>query len=290
MTKEQKYFLKKYIQYQKKINKIYNSLYTSQSKFSKNYTSFLSNIRKTLNPVFNKIKSNDQFSYKIEKDNIIKIFKSIPNTSPDLILEITFLNLSPTIFNLDNTKSIGLHLNYYNSSKDFKWELEKSIFLGEISKFILKNESKVLNKIDQLYKAKLKVITPIIKKITNLNELFTQYTNFNKNFLHTYILKDLKTGISLSLKSFNSSIIHPYNLTIDSINYKNIIKIKLLESNELLITNIGDSSNTEQTHIINLNDIQENIKTRIISSKLIPYITSPQVYVELRSFLSNKKH
>lgn len=283
MNKKDLTFKKKYLKLRTDLLKISKQEGKIAKKIDILYNSFTSKAIKNFNPIFSLLKKHPQFSYKISKPTQIKIFNSSSENLPELILEISLLNLPKSI--QPPTNPIDIHVNYYKSSKVSELELEKHILIGKISQFILNNKSKLTQKLTNQSISYQTSLSPLLKIHSEYEKSYIEKYHILKNY-HLPIFKEyLKTGITLNHQS-SMGFDFLWNFPVNDNNYENVIELKLLENDELLITNLeSPNSNVEQVYKEKVDKINDFIKFHFLHTSFMSYIKTPKVYPEILSNL-----
>lgn len=269
---------------QQKIQSKSSSINTKLSKF---YEKYLKQIDNVFIPLIKQSNSNPQIQWKVSSLSqkpiyCLQCIKLIPNTnSYELILDISIYNLkTPNKINIKDIK-----LNSYKTSNNFEWELEKNILIGEISKYFIKNQSKILSKINNsltFYFNKLELLFPTTQKY---HELTSRVANEIIDYHTPYFLEYLKQGILIE----SISPKHPLHDILGEGEIAKVTKIKLLENNELLVTGLKDvNSDISETHIIK----EFNVKKRfpfLLDHHCVRTYKFPEIYSEVIQSYDERK-
>ena len=251
MTKQEETFSKELIKDLINISLLKKKKKSYQKKTFLVVSNFNKKLDKVFNPIFKIVNLNNQFLYKINypKSNklySIHIFKYNKEKQPELFLEINLHNLPKHIE--DNTNNIYLTLNPFKLKSSYEELLENNIFLGKISQSLFENKTSFLTKINKasiIYLNQLKFIYP--KYISSIEQI----TNFQTRYINRQwpnFIKCLKEGIPLNLTNSIDPQSLPLSLTTpEGLTISNIIKIKLLNDNELLVTSLEDVNSLNKT-------------------------------------------
>ena len=280
MNNKEKTFIKKF---KKLVLKRVNVYRKARKLFVKNNQQHKKYIDKTLilfNPLLSKVDKYKNISYKLKKGHIFSFYYSSNKENPELILEITIRSLlSPT--SLSMVKEPYIDIDYKNNTKDNKNKLEPLSFVGEISKYLLKNELKIVSKITSYTNNYFKWKQPIDVKIKKLTEEYKTYEIILKNLHLPYFIKYLKEGFILNPTSPYTDARYKFFTGSTYGWIKNITKIQLLNDKEIKFIYLDDSNNLQTFSLFPEGNIQSYIKKYFLGEGLLPYIDSPKIYVKI---------
>ena len=289
MTKQEEIFSKKLIKSITTLFSLKKKTKFYKDKTKNSHSNFLKKIDKVFNPIFKIVDLNNQFSYKIiypqkTKPYLIQIFKHTKENQLELFLEIVLYNLPKHV--KSNINNIYLVLNTFKLKDNYEELLKNNIFLGKISQSLYKNSTTFLSKINKAS----------IIYLNQLKHLYPKYVLYNEKKIHfraKYInqqwpnfVKCLKEGISFNLTNELDPTSAPLKFyspeSQEFIN--NVVGIKLLENNKLLITNLEDiNSSNETNHIISYKDdftLQSNFHF-LLFFIFFGYYKLPNIYAKM---------
>jgi len=288
MTKKEEIYFNNFQKLLKKRQKLRITLSKNLVKAEPHHKILISKIEKSFN-FLKKLHLNHSFSYKFipkprSNSYQIQFFKTVNNNDLVLIFEVFILNIPTNPYCDPN--NVEIKFNQYSSHYDFKWELEKNILIGEISEFLLKNNKNLISKITTYSNSYINSINKIAPKVENLHLLLKQNLLDIKTLHSNNLYKYLRKGISLSTSCKYNNI--SFSLSDDSgIDYKNIIEVKLLESNELQVITLKEpDSEVKSTHILQIEGrITEFIEDNLSDARFFIYIKSIEIYDKIVQFL-----
>jgi hypothetical protein len=288
MNSKEKNFLKKI---SKLVFKRVNVTRKAKILWAKNIQQHQKYINKSLsifNPLISKLSKYKNISYKFKKNHIFEFYYSDNQNKSQLIFSITLFSLlTPTSMSI--IKPPYIEVNYFKNNNNLKEKLEILSFVGEISRYLLKNNSTITSKLISYSNNYMKFRQPIIIKMNKLTKESSILKTTTKNIHLPYFIKYLKEGLSLNLKSPYTD--HPYFFPTDDPdkgNLKNITKIQLLNNNEIEFTYLDDSNNSQTYSIFPKDNIQSYIKYNFLGEGILPYIDTPKVYVKLVDLIFNR--
>lgn len=256
-------------------------------KNNQQHKKYLDKVLALFNPLISKTNNYKNISYKIQKGSNLNFYQTNNKGNSNLILEVKFNRL------VNNTSISVVNKPYmdvvfYKSKCNLKEKLESLSFIGEISKYLLKNESKISSKLVSFTNDFIKWKQPLIIKLNKLLKKDNELQNTSKNIHLPYFIKYLKEGITLNSSIPNIKPI-PYSFDVDwEDRIENITKIQLLNDKEIKFTYLDDSNNLQTHSIFPEDNIQSFIKDEFLGKGLLPYIATPKVYPEFLKILNQQ--
>jgi len=206
-----------------------NHAINRNSHITSTYTSLLKYFSKTINN--NKCTISWSATHRV-----VSVFKLNPNNIPELILDFQLTNFTSN-FNEPFPLPLDLKIQYYISNHSISWELDKLKTLGKISNFILTSQTKFLPKLNLLFQrhhhTNLKINKKVHILILKYKNLYLKY----QTLLYPIFLKNLHLGIE-----YNPKYKKFPNISFPNVPLSEVLKIKLIKSNEFLVTFIKPSN------------------------------------------------
>ena len=253
----------------------YKEVAETTSKISKNFNQFFLD---SYNLILILLKKNTEYisSYNAIKRKI-EISKKSSNNSPNLILDISFINLLK--LNDPSHPPLDIKLTPYTTNENNEWELDKLIIIGKISNIIKRSKPKIFSKIPSYF----------FKNLTKFKKLNSQKDKLiikeEKSFYNTkkaqysFFLQNLKKGIE-----FNKN--HPHGLPIiefPTITLANITKITLLKNDSILVTSLDNIDFPEDytEDLLKLKNLESFIYDSLLIVPVLDRISLPSFYPQL---------
>ena len=287
MNSKEKNFLKKI---SKLVFKRVNVTRKAKILWGKNiqqHQKYINKSLSTFNPLISKLSKYKNISYEFKKNHIFEFYYSDNQNKSQLFFSITLFSLL-TPNSVSKLKPPYIEVNYFKNNNNLKEKLEILSFVGEISRYLLKNESKIIFKLNSYANNYIKFRQPIIIKMDKLTEESKILKTTTKNIHLPYFIKYLKEGLSLNLKSPYTDLPFFFITNDPDIgNLKNITKIQLLNNNEIVFTYLDNSNNSQTYSIFPEGNIQSYIKHMFLGEGILPYINTPKIYTKLVDLIFN---
>ena len=201
----------------------------------------------------------------------------------ELISTISYSQF-PTRFTQDNPPLPILKIqNFISSNNDIlkTEEINKLKIWERVNNNLLKNESKIVQKVNILFKKHQKLGFKLIKQLKNINTRLNKFQIKKSTLFLPYFLKDIKNGI------FFPDVYHPEIKFPDGSSYM-ISQIKLTSNNTFLATLSYQKDNTKSglTLHIKVDDPKKYIKYYLLP-EIGDDILFPPLYNQIKKEVEN---
>lgn len=195
-------------------------------KLKENHTKYLNDSHNLVLKPLNKIlKSSDCSIFFDETQNRVNIYQE-----SELISTIEYSNFISNFSQIPSQSPIIKIQNFFSINKNSldKKEVYKLKILEKVNSYLLKNESKIIQKVPILFKKHQKIHTNLHKKLKPFKVLHDKLYLKKMNLFYPYFYKDVKNGITFT------SELHP-TISFPKGTFK-FSKIKLDSNNTFLCT------------------------------------------------------